>query len=216
MSMKIELTNIKNLGTVWLWLGIAVLVLNFAVVGVANSAFWYGLVYGLGFLAVGIVLSAKASALAAVCAGLIGLIAVFNDATLSQYIAIPPTAIFSVVLFALVLASEFGYVGWGGKSESAKYATLAAFAAWFLWPLIYFYQRWTLGPAYYGVTNQLPLETLLYHGGIMLLAGLDFITVLGAVKFKQYHTLRAVFVALAILGAVLVTMELGWSLTLRS
>ena len=215
--MKIELTNYKNLGTVWLWLGIAVLVLNFAVVGMASSGFWYGLVYGLGFLAVGLVLSAgKGGVLGGVCAGLIGLIAVFNDATLSQYIAVPPTAIFSVILFALVLANELGYVGWGGNHEYAKYATLSAFAAWFLWPLIYFYQRWTLGPAYYGVTNQLPLETLLYHGGIMLLAGLDFITVLGAVKFKQYHTLRAVFVALAILGAVLVTMELGWPLTLRS
>jgi hypothetical protein len=48
----------------------------------------------------------------------------------------------------------------------------------------------------------------------MLLAGFDFVTFVGAVKFKEYHTVRALFALMAIFGAVLVTTVLGWGLTL--
>ena len=208
MSMEIELTNYKNLGTVWIWLGIVTLLLNFAVVGITSWAFCWGLPLSLGFLAVGMILSSeKGGLLAGVCAGLIGLLAVLMDATGGQFLAATSTAVFSVILFALVLLNEFGYVELGGKSPYAKYATLVALAAWFLWPLIYFYQRVMHA-------MPLPMETLLYHGGLMLLAGLDFITFLGLIKFKQYHALRAVFAVGAILGAVLLTVVLGWGLTL--
>jgi hypothetical protein len=205
--MKIELMDYKNLGTVWLWLGIVVLMLNFVFVGATGWAFAYGLVYGLGFLAVGIMLSSdKGMLIGGVCAGLIGLSAVLMSSG-TEFLSPWSTAILSVILFAVVVASEMGYLEWGGKSEYAKYATLVAFAAWMLWPLNYFYLR---------VTNAMPLpmETLLYHGGIMLLAGLDFITFLGLIKFKQYHMLRMLFAVAAILGAVLLTMVLGWGLAL--
>jgi len=206
--MNIELTNYKNLGTVWLWLGIVELLLDFFVVGVARWEFTYGLVYGLGFLAVGIMLSSeKGGLVGGVCAGLIGLFAVLMEASAGGFLAGASGAVLSVVLFLCVLLNEMGYLEWGEQTSYAKYATLVSFAAWFIWPLLYFYQRWIHA-------SPIGLETILYHGGIMLLAGLDFFTFVGAVKFKEYHTVRALFALMAIFGAVLVTMVLGWGLTL--
>lgn len=206
--MDIELTNIKNLGTVWLWLGIVVLLLDLFVVGMANSAFANGLLYAFGFLAVGIMLSSeKGGVLGGISAGLIGLLAVLIEATQGGFLAAGSGAVLSVILFLAVLLNEMGYLEVAGQTTYAKYATLMAFAVWFLWPLTYFYNRWTGG-------LPITLETMLYPGGIMLLAALDLFTFVGAVKFKQYHTLRAIFAALAILGAVLLTVVLGWGLTL--
>jgi hypothetical protein len=207
--MGIELTNYKNLGTVWLWLGIVVLLLDVLAVGVARWEFPYGLVYGLGFLAVGVMLSSeKGGVLGGICAGLIGLFAVWNDATLSGFIGLPFVPALSAVLFIGVLASETGYLKWGEKTSYAKYATLVALAAWFVWPLIYFYQRWVHA---WPIT----LETMMYHGGLMLLAGLDLITFVGSIKFEWYHELRLFFALMAIVGAVLLTTVLGWGLTLQ-
>ncbi|MEM3622813.1 MAG: hypothetical protein QXR76_03465 [Candidatus Bathyarchaeia archaeon] len=207
--MKIELTNIKNLGTVWLWLGIAVLLLDFVAVGVSRWEFSYGLMYGLGFLAVGVMLSSeKGGLIGGVCAGLIGLFAVLVEASGGTFLAATSGAVLSVVLFFLVVANETGYIEWGGKTEYAKYATLMAFAVWFIWPLTYFYNRWLY-------STPVTFETILYHGGIMLLAGLDLLTFIGAVKFKEYHTVRALFALMAVFGAVLLTTVLGWGLTLK-
>jgi len=208
MPMGIELTNYKNLGTVWLWLGIVVLLLDVLAVGVARWEFSYGLVYGLGFLAVGLMLSSeKGGVLGGICAGLIGLFAVLMEATWGGPSAAASNAVFSFVLFLIVLLNEMGYLNWGGQTSYAKYATMVSFAAWFVWPLLYFYQRWAHA-------LPVPLETMLYHGGIMLLAGLDLITFAGSIKFNGYHELRVLFALMAIVGAVLLTTVLGWGLTL--
>jgi len=206
--MNIELTNYKNPGTVWLWLGLVVLLLDIFAVGMARWEFTYGLVYALGFLAVGIMLSSdRGGVIGGVCAGLIGLFAVLMEASAGGFLAGASGAVLSFVLFLAVLLNEMGYLEWGGQTSYAKYATLIAFAAWFTWTLLYFYQHWV---------HALPigLETILYHGGIMLLAALDLATFAGAVKFKEYHTVRLLFALMAIFGAVLLTTVLGWGLTL--
>jgi hypothetical protein len=129
------------------------------------------------------------------------------EASAGGFLAGASGAVLSVVLFLCVLLNEMGYLEWGGQTSYAKYATMVSFAVWFIWPLLYFYQRWVhVAP--------ITLETVLYHGGIMLLSALDFITFVGAVKFKEYHTLRVLFALMAILGAVLLTTVLGWGLTL--
>lgn len=204
--MQIELTNIKNLGTVWLWLGIITLILNFAFVGVSRWEFPYGVVYSLGFLAVGIILSSKeAGLISAVCASLIGVFAFLIQATLAYYTIAIAYAVISVILFLLVLI--LSYFEWGEQASYAKYATLAACTMWLLYPLTYFYQRLTLHML-------LPYETIMFHGGIMLLAGVELFTFLGAVKFKGYSTVRTGLAGIAILGAVLLTAVLGWGLLL--
>jgi hypothetical protein len=194
-----------NLGTVWLWLGVVLLLIDFLVTGVSSWMFWYGLVYSLGFLGVGIILSSKkTSSIAAVSAVIIGLTA---TALSSAWIVSSLATALTVILFLVLLANEIGLLEWGGKSEYTKYATLAVFGAWFLWPLLYFYQRWQLG-------MPLPGQTIMYHGGVMLLAGVDFVTFLQASKMKNVALLRLLLVAVAIIGAVLLTVVLGWGLSL--
>lgn len=206
--MNLELTNIKNLGTVWLWLGMVTLALNLAVVGINRWEFSYGLVYTLGFLAVGIMLSSeKSGLLSGICAAFIGIFSVLIQVTLADVNAATSYAILSVVLFIVVLLNEMGYIEWGEKSTYAKYATLVAFVAWFIYPFTYFWQRVSLG-------LPLNLETIMFHGGVMLLSGLDFLTFAGTIKFKEYYTIRALLVCITILGAVLLTAVLGWGLTL--
>jgi hypothetical protein len=186
-----------------------VLLLDVLAVGVARWEFSYGLVYGLGFLAVGLMLSSeKGGVLGGICAGLIGLLVVLMQASATSFLAGVPSVVLSFILFLAVLLDEMGFLGWGGQTSYAKYATMVSFAAWFIWPLLYFYQRWALA-------LPVPLETILYHGGIMLLAGLDLITFVGSIKFEWYHELRAFFALMAIVGAVLLTTVLGWGLTLQ-
>jgi len=203
-----DITDYKNPGTVWLWLGLAVLLLDLFAVGAARWEFSYGLVYAFGFLAVGMMLSSeRGGVIGGVCAGLIGLLAVLMEASGGGALAASSGAVLSVVLFFAVLLDEMGYLEWGRQTSYARYATLIAFAAWFLWTLTYFYNRWI---------HTLPVtwETALYHGGIMLLAGLDLVTFVGTVKFEYYHLLRVLFAVCAIIGAALLTTVLGWGLTL--
>ncbi|MCJ7424728.1 hypothetical protein MUP01_10750 [Candidatus Bathyarchaeota archaeon] len=209
MNLGKVLTDWKgNLGTLWLWIGAALLLLNLFVVGIASWAFWYGLTYSLGWIGLGIVLSvAKPRVLGAVCAALGGALAVVLSLQALAFITSQMAAGLSVVLFAGVILSESNMLKFGGCRSEAKYVTLLAFGSSALFGLLYFYNRLTSG---------LPLnyETVMYHGGIMLLAGFDFVTVLGAVKFGASSKIRLVLAVAAIFGAVLVTGVLGWGLTL--
>ncbi|RLI43681.1 hypothetical protein DRO59_00320 [Candidatus Bathyarchaeota archaeon] len=195
-----------NLGTLWLWLGIVTLLLNIGVVGVESWTFAYGLLYSLGFLAVGLVLSKEEPGLlASTFAAIIGVLAVWVQLGLAGQAEASTIGTVSVLMFLVFLACEMVEVG--GRAPYARYAVLAALLAWFLFPASYFYQRITLG-------MPLPAATILYHGGIMLLALLDFITFLGAVDFEQRENLRLLFAFLAIIGAFWLTAVLGWGLQL--
>ena len=207
MSLEKLLTDWKgNMGTIWLWLGVITLLLNIGVVGVERWEFAYGLLYSLGFLAVGLVLSKEEPGLlASIFAAIIGVVAVWVQLEPAGSAEASTYGIVSALLFFMFLVSEAVKIG--GSASYARYAVLAALLAWFLFPASYFYQRITLG-------MELPAATILYHGGIMLLALLDFITFLGAVDFEQRENLRLLFAFLAIIGAFLLTAVLGWGLQL--
>jgi hypothetical protein len=204
----------KSTGTFWLWLGIIELLLDSFWIGPSRFEFPYGLTYGFGFIAIGIVLSHtdrgkdEATVFGSLAAVLIGLIAVLVDATSgSGFLGAVTGAVLSTFLFFVVLAAELGHLG--KRLPQAKYATIAVFIAWFFWPVMYFYGR--LMYAF-----PLNLETTMYHGGIMILALIDAITFLGAWKFKQRDTLRALFFTVAVIGVLLTVGWLGWGLGLTA
>jgi len=209
MDLRKVLTDWKgNVGTLWLWVGVALLLLNVFVVGIARWEFWYGLTYCLGWIGLGVVLSVgKPGLLGAVCAALGGVLAVVLNLQALSFITSQMTTGLSVVLFAGVVLSESDVLKFGGRRPEAKYLTLLAFGSSALFGLLYFYNFLTLG---------LPLtyQTVMYHGGIMMLAGFDFVTVLGAVKFGASSKIRLLLAAVTIFGAVLLTGVLGWGLTL--
>lgn len=196
----------KSTGTFWLWLGIIAFLLNLFWIGASRFEFPYGLTYALGFIAIGIVLSHtdkgkdEATIFGSFAAMLIGIIAV-----LVEVLGAMSSAVLSVLLFIVVLAAEFGHLG--KRLPQAKYATIAVFGAWFIWPVMYFYGRFV---------GALPLNlnTVMYHGGIMLLALIDAITFLGAWKFKYRDESRLLFFAIAALGMLLTVAVLGWGLQL--
>lgn len=208
----------ENAGMFWLWLGIALFLLNLFVVGPLRWEFAYGLTYALGFMAIGLVLSHtdkqgdEATVLGSIFAALIGALAVLVEMTGGTFLAAASGAVISSILFVAVLIFEAGIFGKWGRQSSVKYVTLGAILLWFLWPLPYFWMRYS--------TYHLPIptETILYHGGIMLLAFIDLITVAGLVKFDKEDNvrsgLRALFFAVAIIGALLTVGVLGWGLTL--
>jgi len=209
LSLK-ALTNWKNnAGTVWLWIGITLLACNFAFVGMARWEFTYGLVYSLGFIALGAVLTIRnPTMLGGITAGLIGLIAVALTMNLLAMLTPTIAMMLAIVLFAAFVLAESKIIPHGGTPPAAKYAVMLALGAEVLFPFLYFYGRLF-------VSNlPLPMETIAYHGGIMLLAGMDFFTGIGAVKFKYRNELRIVFALMTIIGALLLTGVKHWGLNL--
>jgi len=205
VSLKID---IEKEGTLWLILGAMLLILDIVVVGLNRWEFPYGLVYAIGAIGVGLVMNSdRPSLLAAVCAAVNGALAAWIQVELTYYTVAQTYAVISVFLLLFVVLSEAGYLIVGGKTGSAKYIVMVALLAWFLFPATYFLQRIRLG-------MPLPTETILYHGGIMLLAFVDFLAMLGVTSFKETKTLRWILAFLAIIGAILLTAVLGWGLRL--
>ena len=195
-------------GTIWLLLGAMLFLLDILVVGVSRWEFPYGLVYALGAIGVGLVMNSdKPSLLGAVCAAINGALAAWIQIELTSYAVAQTYAVISVFLLIFVILSELEYLTIGGKTKSAKYIVMVALLAWFLFPAIYFLQRLRLN-------MPLPAETILYHGGIMLLAFVDFLAMLGLVSFKQTNTIRWILACIAMIGAILLTAVLGWGLRL--
>jgi len=191
----------NNQGAVWIWLGVLVLLFNHVVLGMGNPNYMAGLLSGLGFLSVGIVLSsARAGFLASICAALIGLLAV---AVQTGWAQLGTGLTFSVLLFIGLLLNELGVLELG-RSSAAKYAMLTAIGAWFLCSLLYLTQSWP----------NVPFEVLLYRGGIMLLAGVDFLSFLGAWTFNHYEEARLLLALVAIAGAYATVAMLGVGLSL--
>jgi hypothetical protein len=210
MDIKKMLTDWKSIGTVWVWIGLAILALNFVFVGPSRWEFWYGLTYGAGWLALGIVLcNSSPSLLGAIGAAFAGVLAVLlNIHAFATDLTAQTSATIGVVLLVAVVAAEYGLLKFGGRKPEAKYLTLLAFGASALFGVLYFYDRFS---------QHLPLnfQTIMYHGGIMALAGFDFITALGAaLHFKETHKIRLVLALVSIAGAALTAGQLGWGLSL--
>jgi len=211
MDLRKLFIDWKSTGTFWLWLGIVAFLLDLLVVGVSRWEFPYGLTYALGFIAIGIVLSHtdrgkdEATVFGSFSAMLIGLIAVLVEITGGTFLGAMSGAVISVFLFIVVLVAELGHLG--KRLPQAKYATIAVFGAWVIWTLVYLIGRFTL-------SYLLNLPTIMYHGGIMVLAFVDGITFLGAWKFKYREETRLLFFVVALLGLVLTVGVLGWGLQL--
>jgi len=206
-EVALEISMEKE-GTIWLLLGTMLFLLDIIVVGFSRWEFPYGLVYALGAIGVGLVMNSdKPSLLGAVCAAINGALAAWIQIELTSFATAQIYAIISVFLLLFVILCELEYLAIGGKTKSAKYIVMVALLAWFLFPATYFLQRIRLG-------MPLPTETILYHGGIMLLAFVDFLAMLGVTSFKETKALRWILAFLAIIGAILLTAVLGWGLQL--
>lgn len=201
-----------HLGTLWIWIGIALLLVNIFIVGIGSWEFWYGLTYCLGWIGLGIVLAIpKARVLSALCATLgafLGVMLVLQPWGYATSITAEIAAGLSVLLFAGVVLSESNVVKFGGYHSEAKYITLLALGASTLFGCVYLYNRITFGWAPFNY------QTVMYLGGITLLSGFDFVTVLGAVKVGAASKIRLGLAAMAVFGAILLTGVLGWGLTL--
>jgi len=202
--------DIKGAGK-WALLSVVYLILALAFLW-GRWEFAYAIPYILGFASVAIVLSSdEPELIAAMCAALIGLTSVAISEPISGLLA-SSAAWISGVLFAILLLNEFGvfkeYSPYSTKT--AKYLVLVSFLAWFFWALNYFISRIIYWPT---PTAGLPFETVLNHGGIMLLALNEALALLG-IKYKNQEVVSVIFALIAILGAFLLVTQLGWGLHL--
>ena len=205
---KVISLEIEKEGTLWLLLGALLFLLDIIVVGINRWEFPYGLVYAIGAIGVGIVMNSdRPSLLGAACAAINGALATWIQIELTYYTVAQTYAVISVFLLLFVILCELEYLAIGGKTKSAKYIVMVALLAWFLFPATYFLQRIRLG-------MPLPAATILYHGGIMALAFVDFLAMLGVTSFRETKTLRWVLAFITIIGAILLTVVLGWGLQL--
>ncbi len=171
----------------------------------------YAIPYVLGFAAIAIVLSAEddePGLIASLCAALIGLASVAISEPIGG-LQSSSAAWISGVLFVGLLLNEFKVVEVGGHQKVARYLLLVSFLAWFFWALNYFISRLV----YWSGLTGLPLETVLNHGGIMLLALNEALALLG-IEYKNQNVVSVVFALVAILGAFLLVSQLGWGLHL--
>jgi hypothetical protein len=222
MEIKKILTDFKNnTGTVWIWIGLALLLLNLLVWYQNNPSnnwtIYYGFAYSFGWLAVGFILSMKKPTIwGALCASFAGLFAVVLNLSALSFITDQLAAGATIVLFFVVLVIESGVMKIGKPEADSKYITMMALGASALWGIVYLYDRISGNG---GLTPQnLPFQAIMYHGAIPLLAGLDVLTLLRTSGHKNIWKIRVTLAFVAIVGALLLTQGIGlnvpWGLTL--
>lgn len=214
MAFKNLLTDWRhNLGTLWFWLGVILIAFDFIWVGINRFEFPYGLVYGLDFIVVGLVLGAqKPKVLTGLVAAALGFLVVISEASAWTALSVTTAEIITFLLFGLVVVVEMGWINIGGQAlKEAKYMSLITIFAWVAWPAMYFYNRLMSNGAL-----PLTLETVTYHGGIMAFAAVDLITFFGAWKIlgKRYPYVRLLLFLVGVFGAYLTVGVAGWGLSL--
>lgn len=198
-----ELFNVNGAAFPWTLLAVIYLLIDVFVIGPSDWTFPFGILYAFGFIAVSIVLAAKkVGFLAGLMAALIPGFAVF--ASLGQFDAYIGMGV-SIFALVLLLFNEYEWIEWKGKTVAAKYLVFAAFLFWIIWAVSYFAARILWG-------WELPLATVLNHGGLFLLA-LDGILRLGGVV-KENQWLKWIGLGASIVGALWLTVALGWGLQL--
>jgi len=204
--MMESITDVENQGSIWIWIGIAAILINLVFVGTSRWEFAYGVIYAFGFLTLGLALSMEDKGMiASASAAIIALLAFILQVTSISIETVKIYAVVSGFLFAAALYVAF--LKQDITEDYADYTLTAALALWVLYALAYFANRLMRGWA-------LPLETVLFHGGILLLASMDLLDVGLDVDMKSYNVARLAFGAIAIIGMLLVTATLGWGLTL--
>ncbi|MGB9774729.1 MAG: hypothetical protein ACPL4I_12040 [Bacteroidota bacterium] len=207
-----KIADIRGAGK-WALLAVVYALLAFAYLQ-GRWEIWYAVPYILGFASVAFVLTEeKPKLVTSLCAALIGVLSVVASGYSStgalgpgQIVQTQSIAVITVVLFAVLLVSEFGFIDIGGKSSATRYLVLAAFLAWAIWAFDYFRLRMLYG-------LPIPLETVLNHGSIMLLGVNEALKMVG-VKYEYQDELSVLFALAACLGAVLLVASLGWGLGL--
>lgn len=185
-------------------LGITYILISFFVIGTTQWEFPYGILYGLGFFAVAIVLAAKK----------IGFLAGLMGAMVPGFATFVSTGGFEAnagmwvgfIGFAVLLANEYGVIEWQKRTVGAKYLVFAPLIFWLIWAFSYFWIRFTQG-------WEMPIATILNHGGIALLS-LDAILYLSGILKKTQQWLKWIGLGAAVMGAIWLTAILGWGLQL--
>jgi hypothetical protein len=225
--MKLEnlLWNYKKTSMYWFWLGVLEVLLDLFIVGVSRWEFPYGIAYGFGMISFALVLAHEnkqgdeSTFAGAILAMFAGLLIVLLEATTGGFFGAVTVAVLNVILFIGVVTFELGILKF--KSLKSKYASLiliGTFLAWFVWPIVYFYQR-------YQMALSENINTLMYHGGISLLAGFEILAIIMQVadlkfgsgkKKDDYYGIPLLFFFVAVLGMLLTVGVLGWGLQLTA
>jgi hypothetical protein len=214
-----KLFELDGAGFPWLALALVYLVLNFFVQGTTSIAFAYTMVYALAFLLIAIALS-KGSEKVSVLFGFMTFACGMLSMMVSRgYIDKMSGMTLSIVFFAIALLSEFGVLSYGGKTVNGKWLVMGALAGIFLFTMFWMLYRFGLIPsATSGLlyTGEAPWHAVINHLGLMLLAGVDMLLMLGFGSWEKWRNYRWIFLGLALIGALAMAAS-GWGLgVLRS
>lgn len=191
----------------WVLIGAVMLLFNFIIITPSRWEFPYGIAYAIASFAIAILQSSKApGVLAGLFTALIGGLTIFVSlggfsANVGMWLG--------GFLFLGILANEYGLIEWKGRSVNIKTLVAIPFVMWLIWGLTYFGARVT-DPR--GIFAQLPLQTILYHGGFMALSFWELLRVIG-VEIKNHWKVSLALTFITILGMFL-TVAMGWGLAL--
>jgi len=195
----------------WIVLCLVYGVSNFFVQGLSHVAFPYTMVYTLAFLLIAVTVSksvergknAEIGTLFGIMTLFVGLL---TFVTSMGFITSQAGMWLAIVFTVIAFLNEFGVIE-SRYSPDNKYCVLAALGGIFLFGLTYFLARLGLMPAGWPLSywvGPLPWHTVINHLGIMMLAGLDMVLLLGIGDWKEdsWKYARWGCFALAIIGAL--------------
>ena len=210
-----KLFELDGAGFPWLALALVYLALNFFVQGTTHFAFPFTMVYALAFLLIAIALSKgseKVGTLFGFMTFACGMLAMMVS---RGYVSPPSTGmILSFLFFAIALLNEFGILSYGGKTVNGKWLVMGALAGIFLFTMFWMLYRFGLIPsATSGLlyTGEAPWHAVINHLGLMLLAGVDMLLMLGFGSWEKWRNYRWIFLGLALIGALAIVAS-GWGL----
>lgn len=190
---------------------------NFLVQGITHVAFTYTMVYALAFLLIGIAIQKVSSgkSMGVVFALMTLFLGILTKITSAGYIDANSGMWLGIVFFVLALLNEYGIIETKQKINS-RYCLIGALGGIFLFGLLYIVSRlgyFPVGPTFTYWTGPLPMETLLNHGGITLLAGIDMLIIFGISKWDKMKLWRWIFWGVAVIGALWM-LSVNFGLTL--
>jgi hypothetical protein len=183
--------------------GVAVLLIDFALVGWARWDFLYAVPYSLALVGMAfIVAQERPDVVAGALSTLLVAVTVFTSmAVLNAMVS----AALSVVLFALLLFSSAKWYFTFKADSGARYFAMASMLTLIVW----------VGAFLYGHLASLNSALAMYHGGVMLICLVGVARMLwSGKKLRTVALVGLVGVVMIVLGALWLTGGYGWGLQL--
>lgn len=200
-----EIFSLKSQAFPWAVLGLIYLLLDIFVIGVARYEFPYGMAYAVSFLSIAFLLATKkADMVTGLIVGAVGVVVFIIQGAV---IALSNSDIWIMMILSflglgVILLREMNVLKFKSKPQF-KYMTLIPFFLMLSWAGIYFGGRLAL-------LMQLPIATIVNHGGIGILSIYGLLSISG---YKKEWLMYIGLLATAI-GALWLTIGMGWGLQL--